>query len=96
MKLLDVKKVVVGDTEFYLRYSNRALLSYVNSIKDNPNNYDAVIKYFYDLSKIGAKIEGVEFNYSLDDFDKLIDPYPDAIMKFNEAATSLFDSDKKK
>jgi hypothetical protein len=90
MELLNVKKVTVGDLVFYIRYSNRALLMYMNRISKEPADYDGLIRYFYDLSKAGAKTEGVEFNYTFEEFGDVIDPWPEAISNFNKAASELF------
>jgi hypothetical protein len=71
---------------------------YYNSISKDPDNYDALVRYFYDMAKSGAKAEGLTFDYTLEQFDEIIDPIPDAIIKFKEAAGKLFEggSGKKK
>jgi hypothetical protein len=96
MTPLETKTVKIGDLEFFIRYSNRALLAHLNRSAKEPDNIETVLHYFYDLSKIGAKAEGKEFNYSFEEFYDLIDPYPDAIGKFNEAIVNLFGPEDKK
>jgi len=98
MELLKTKLVKLGELEFHIRYSNRALLAHLNRSKKDPDNMELSIYYFYDLSKAGAESEGLPFKHSFDEFYDLIDPYPDAMEKFNQAITELFGSggDKKK
>jgi hypothetical protein len=96
MELLATKEVIIGDLVFYIRYSNRALLAHLNRSAKEPDNSEGIIHYFYDLSKVGAKAEGKEFTYSFEEFYDLIDPYPLAMQKFNEAILDLFGPDDSK
>jgi hypothetical protein len=98
MELLKTEIVKLGDLEFYVRYSNRALIAHLNRSAKEPDNLELSIYYFYDVAKTGAKAEGKQFKYSFDEFYDAIDPYPDAMEKFNEAISKLFGpaQDKKK
>jgi hypothetical protein len=96
MELLKTKKVVIGDLEFYIRYSNRALLSHLNRSSKEPDNLEGMLHYFYDLCLVGAKAEGKEFGYSFEEFYDAIDPYPDAMQKFNDAILNLFGPENSK
>jgi hypothetical protein len=100
MELIKVKKVKVGNLEFFIRYSNRAFLAYTNTTKKEPDNIDVLFHYYYDLAKNGAKAEGKEFGYTYEEFCDAIDPYPEAFPNFNAAIFELFskeeDTKKKK
>lgn len=93
MNLSEVKKVKIGNSEFYIRYSNRAFATYTNKHSEESDNYDVTIRYFYDLSKAGAKTAGVEFNYSFEEFNDILDPVPDAMTAFYTAITSMMKGD---
>ena len=84
---IGTKKVRIGDLEFTIRYSNIALLKYLNS--KEPENPKVLYRYFFDLSQMGAKAEGIEFNYTFDEFSFAIDPYPETIKNFQEAISSF-------
>ena len=88
MNLSEVKKVTIGVTDFYIRYSNRAFATYTNK-KEDADSYDVTIRYFYDLSKAGARTAGVEFNYSFEEFNDILDPDPNAMTAFYNAITSM-------
>ena len=96
MELNEVKLIKLGDLKLYIRYSNRALLDHLNRTTKDPDNYENIFHYFYDLAKRGAKDRDEDFKYTFEQFFDLIDPYPDALSKFNEAVEELFGEDKKK
>jgi hypothetical protein len=96
MELNKTKLVEIGDLKFYIRFSNKAFLTHINKSKSAPDSMDLIVYYFYDLAKLGAKDEGVEFNYSFDEFYEAIDCYSDAFMVMDESISSLFPEDKKK
>jgi len=90
MNIGEIKKVEVGGIEFFVKYSNRAFAVYMNSLTKEPDSYDAKIQYFYDLSKTGAKAKGLQFNYTFEEFAEIIDPDPNAVISFYNAASSFF------
>jgi hypothetical protein len=94
MELNGIRIVKIGDDlEFPIRYSNRALLAHLNREAKDPENLETVIQYYYDLAKTGAKFKGIKFDYTFDQFYDLIDPYPGALEKFNEAVLQLLGQD---
>lgn len=96
IKTLETQKVKLGDKEFTIAYSNRALFAHLRRIEEQPNNNEIVVNYYYDLCRAGAKIEGKEFGLTFDEFYDAIDNYAEGLMKFAEAVTKLMPSDDKK
>jgi hypothetical protein len=98
MELNIVRKVKVGNLVFSIKYSNRALLAFTNWNIKEPESYDALITYFFDLSRTGAKADGKEFNYSFEEFLDIVDGSPESIVNFKKAVGELFEpaDDKKK
>ena len=93
---LQAKKVVIGNLEFYLGYSHRALFKYMNLTSKDPDNPELVIHYYYDLAKKGAELEGKEFNYTFEQFYDALDPYPKAFTIISEAIEELLGKDEGK
>jgi hypothetical protein len=87
---IETVKVIIGDLEFYLRYSNRATLLHYNRVSKEPDNVELLFLYVYDLAKAGAETEGKKFDYTYEAFCNAIDPYTDAIPKFNAAVSQLY------
>jgi len=94
--LLKSKKVKVGTHEFILAYSIRATFAHMKRIKDEPENMESLINYYYDLCKAGAKLEDREFNYTFDEFYDAIDNYYDALTKFDKALAKITPDESKK
>jgi len=92
MVLTETIQVKIGSLVFYVRYSNRTFLAYTKLLKPDTDGYDALIHLFYDLAKSGAKFEGKEFNYTFEQFDDAIDPYPEAVPNFNKAVSAFLDA----
>ena len=96
IKPLESYKVKIGDREFTVVYSNRALFAHLRRIEENPGNNEIVVNYYYDLCRAGAKFEGKEFGLTFDEFYDAIDNYPDGLLKFADALSKLMPSDNKK
>lgn len=96
IKPLTSQKVKIGEREFLIAYSNRALFAHLRRIEEQPDNNEIVVNYYYDLCRAGAKLEGKEFTMTFDEFYDAIDNYPDGLLKFAEAITKLMPSDDKK
>jgi hypothetical protein len=90
MNIGEVKQVTAGGVDFFVKYSNRAFAAYMDAMSKNPESYDVKIQYFYDLSKIGAKAKGLDFNYSFEEFSEVIDPDPNAVANFYNVVSSFF------
>ena len=88
--------VTVGDIKFTIRYSNKALLSYLNRLSTDTDGIDSLYDYFYDLALNGARSMNVELAYTRDEFFDLIDSVPDSITNFQEAVSSFKEKDSKK
>jgi len=90
MRIGETIKVTAGNVDFFVKYSNRAFAAYMEATAKNPDAYDTKVRYFYELSKSGAKAEGKEFNYSFEEFSDIIDPDPMAIANFFTIVSGFF------
>jgi hypothetical protein len=90
MELNEIQIVELGSLKFYLRYSNRAFMKFEKAEKQDPDNKEKLLEYFYDLARSGAKAKEIEFNLSFEQFCDEIDPFPTAFFEFTEAANKLF------
>jgi len=82
MKQLKTYKVRVGDKDFYVRFTTRAMIAYEElsgkSISD-VGDVQSQMMFFYCTAKAGAKSEGKEFGYTFEEFlDAIDDHYMDA------------------
>lgn len=100
MKLLDNKIVKVGEIEFPIRITNRAMIEYealTGSTIDKLKGTEQIIKFFYCTAKAGAKALGKAFIYTFEDFlDTIDDYYEDVITEFTKALTSESGGEGKK
>lgn len=96
IKTLESIRVKIGEKEFNIAFSNRAMFAHLRRISENPDDPELVVNYYYDLCKAGAKLEGKEFNYSFDEFYDVIDRYQDALNKFADAINKLMPDEGKK
>lgn len=98
MKMLKVKKIKVGQTEFHIKLTTRAMIEFEELSGSSIANFSStgdIIKLFYCTAKAGAKSEKVEFKYSFEEFLDIIDEYPtEAMTEFTKCLDAL--SDKKK
>jgi hypothetical protein len=93
MKLLEAKRVKVGEKEFLVKITLRSMIDYETlsgkSITDIEGT-ENLIKFFYCTAKAGAKSTGEAFAYSYDEFlDSIDNFYNEALTNFSEA---LFES----
>jgi hypothetical protein len=89
MRLLEVKKVKIGEKEFPIKITNRAMIEYEKlsggSVSAMEGTED-LCQLFYCTAKAGAKSELVEFGYSYEEFLDLIDDYyNDTMINFSKA-----------
>jgi len=96
IKTLESVKIKIGEKEFYLAYSNRAMFAHLRRITEKPDDPELVVNYYYDLCKAGAKLEGKEFGYTFDEFYDVIDLCPDALTRFADAINKLIPDEGKK
>jgi hypothetical protein len=96
IKTLESVRIKIGDKDFVLAFSNRAMFAHLRRITERPDDPEQVVNYYYDLCKAGAVLEGKEFLYTFDEFYDVIDCYPDAISKFADAVTKLIPENGKK
>lgn len=100
MKLLETKKVKVGDLEFPIRKTNRAYILFDELNKDTglsgKNLRQQTSLLFYCMAKAGAKAENQEFNYTYEQFLDVIDDYPDDVLINFSAAIKSDQPDSKK
>lgn len=100
MKLLDNKIVKIGELEFPVRITNRAMIEYENMTGSNISKLNGtmnIIQLFYCTAKAGAKSLGKEFIYTFEDFlDTIDDYYEDVITEFTKALTSESGGEGKK
>lgn len=89
MKLIDTKKVNIGDNEYPIKITNRAMIEYEKLSGGSILSFDStekVIMFFYCTAKAGAKSEGKEFNYTYDEFlDAIDEHYLETITNFTKA-----------
>lgn len=90
------RTVNVGDIQFIIKYSNKALLNYLNRLETDSEGIDSLYNYFYDLALNGARSSNIEFAYSRDQFIELIDSIPDSITNFQIAVSSFKGEENKK
>lgn len=88
MKLLDNQSVKVGDKNFPIRVSVRAMIEYEKLTGKPITSFEGtedLIRFFYVTAKAGAKAEGNPFSYTYEQFIDLIDDYyADAITNFSK------------
>lgn len=96
IKTLESIRVKIGDKDFAIAFSNRAMFAHLRRITEKPDDPELVVNYYYDLCKAGARLEGKEFSYSFDEFYDVIDRYQDALIKFADAVNKLTPDDSKK
>lgn len=99
MELLENKIVKVGDREFPIRVTNRAMIEYEklagSSISDM-DGHERLIKFFYCTARAGAKSEGKEFNFSFEQFLDAIDNYYlETLTNFSKAIAGPGGEEKK-
>jgi hypothetical protein len=98
MKLAEVKKVKVGDLEFPVKLTIRAMIDYEALSGDSILNLDGTeksMKFFYCTAKAGSKAEGKEF-MSYDEFlDAIDEDFTEAITNFSQALFEVGDTKKK-
>jgi hypothetical protein len=105
MILNETRKVKIGEKEFIIKITQRAMCEYEklsgSSITDI-ESHEKRLKYFYCLAKAGARSEDQDFNFSFEEFlDMVDDYYSDFMTNFFEALVSLrgdtiAEGDKKK
>jgi hypothetical protein len=95
--LSDLKYIKVGEKNFPVKYSFRAIKGYNQQIADNEaDSNDEFCIIFYHLAKAGAKFANEEFNYGYEEFIDLIDDYFfEAVEGFNKAFGESNDDKKK-
>jgi hypothetical protein len=99
MNLLGLKSVKVGDKEFPIMLTNRAMIEYEALSGSSVVSFQStkeLIQFFYCTAKAGAKKTGKEFTYTYDEFLDVIDEfYLDTITNFSEAITEPGGEEKK-
>jgi hypothetical protein len=94
MKLVEVKKVKIGEKSFPIKLTNRAMIEYESLTGDTVLNLagsERLVKLFYCTAKAGAKSEGHDFKYGYEEFLDLIDDYYlDVLNNFTEAIAGMF------
>jgi hypothetical protein len=71
MKLEEVKYVKIGEQNFPIKFTNRAMIEYealTGESFPSLKNTERRIQLFYFTAKAGALSKGEEFNYTLDQF----------------------------
>lgn len=100
MKLLDNKIVKIGELEFPVRITNRAMIEYENMTGSNISKLNGtmnIIQLFYCTAKAGAKSLGKEFIYTFEEFLDIIDNYyMDVITNFTKVLSDESGGDEKK
>jgi hypothetical protein len=99
MKLSEVKRVKVGDLEFPVKLTIRAMIDYETLSGDSIMNLEGTeksMKFFYCTAKAGARSEGKEF-MTYDEFlDSIDDDFAEAVTNFSEALFESGNDTKKK
>jgi hypothetical protein len=99
MKLADVKRVKVGDREFPVKLTIRAMIDYESLSGDSILNLEGTeksMKFFYCTAKAGARSEGKEF-MTYDQFiDAIDDDFAEAVTNFSQALFEAGGDTKKK
>lgn len=100
MKLLNTQIVKVGDLEFPIKITNRAMIEYESlsgTTISSFNGTENIIQFFYCTAKAGAKAEGIEFKYTFDEFlDTIDDYYMDVITNFTKVLSTESGGERKK
>ena len=99
MKLLGIKIVKVGEMEFPIKVTNRAMIEYEALSGGNMLSFEGTEKllmFFYSTAKAAAKSTGVEFTYTYDEFLDVIDDYYLEVVTNFTAAIASDDEDSKK
>lgn len=99
MKLAEVKKVKVGEREFPVKLTIRAMIDYEALAGDSIVNLEGTeksMKFFYCTAKAGARAEGKEF-ITYDEFlDAIDDNFAEAVTNFSQALFEVGGDTKKK
>jgi hypothetical protein len=94
MKLIEVNNVKVGEREFPIKLTNRAMIEYEALTGEtvlNLTGSERLVKLFYCTAKAGARSESQEFKYTYDEFLDLIDDYYlDVLNNFTTAIVGMF------
>jgi hypothetical protein len=100
MKLLNNKNVKVGDLNFPIRITNRAMIDFEALSGGTISKMDGtekLVKFFYCTAKAGAKSENISFTYSYEEFLDVIDDYfSETITNFSLALAAEQGGDEKK
>jgi len=100
MQLLNTQTVKIGELEFPIKITNRAMIEY-ESISghsiSNMSNTQELIQFFYCTDKAGAKSTNTQFTYTYDEFLDVIDEYyVDVLTNFTKALIVESGGDEKK
>jgi len=90
MKFRETKKIEVGDLEFHVRLTTRAIIGYDELTGRNwwvdfgaeEIKHEKLAQLFYVTAKAGAKEKGIEFKYTYEQFLDMTDDYPESIALF--------------
>lgn len=97
MRLSELKYVKVGDRNFPIKITNRAMMEYESLTGEAVISFkgsERRSKLFYVTAKAGAKSTGEEFNYDYEGFLDVIDDYYAEVLEgFRVIILGLFDSD---
>jgi hypothetical protein len=86
--------VKVGNIQLPIKYSNKALLNYLNRLSTDSEGIDSLYHYFFDLAVNAVRPK--EFEYSFETFEDLVDSTPDAVTNFQVAVSSFTEQKTKK
>jgi hypothetical protein len=79
MKLAEVKHIKVGETDYPVKLTNRALIEYETLTGEAIVSFkgtERLSKLFFCTTKAGYKAEGKPFAYTYEQFLDLIDDFP--------------------
>ena len=100
MELLEIKRVKVGDRDYPIKITARAMIEYEKLSGKSIAEYEGtenLFQFFYVTAKAGAKSEGIKFEYTYDQFlDAIDDYYTEAVTNFSMAIFEPGEENKKK
>jgi hypothetical protein len=100
MNLLNIHRVKVGDREFPVKITNRAMILYEKMTGSTVVSFEGtekLLQFFYCTAQAGAKATGEDFKYSFDEFlDVIDDYYSETLINFSNALMAEMGGGEKK